>query len=205
MITIDIKKGFTLIELLVVVAIIGLLAGAITTTVYQAFDSARGSKTGQIKQILNKAAQLYEIDMGFFPPDVDRGWDPGFERPEPWNYDIEQGNSVPNWASSADPDCSHCPDDWEEIVSERWNGPYTTWPVRTPWGGLYDYNYWEVDEDRPDDCLVPAGVYAGAQAYYGDNSGRTTVPEEVEVTLIEIGIDDDGCVNGESQLLLFKL
>jgi|GEM_PF-1034844 len=199
------KNGFTLIELLVVIAIIGLLAGSISATIYGAFDSSRGSKTGQIKKVLNQAAQLYQFDMGFYPPDVNRGWDPGFERPVPWNHDLEEGNPVPGWASTPGTDCGHCPADWEDIVAVSWNGPYVEWPVRTPWGGLYDYNYWESQVTRPQGCAVEAGIYAGAQAYYNDTSGDTSVPPEVEVDLIEIGIDDDGCVNGESQLLLFKL
>ena len=71
------KKGFTLIELLVVVTIIGILSTLITTSVSIARDKARYSRTlAEFKTIYN-ALELYYVDNGDYPPDVDRGIPPG--------------------------------------------------------------------------------------------------------------------------------
>jgi len=189
------KRAFTLIELLVVISVIGLISSTVFTQLTGAISNAAGSNTAQIKRELTKAAQLYELDMGFFPPDVGRGWDPGFERSAPWNPDVEEGTH----SGSTNVRCDHCPSNWESIVNQRWNGPYFTWPRRTPWGGRYDYNIWLTDVNRPGGCRVSAGIYAGAQ---GDYQNNNTIPQETEEKLTELRIDNDGCVNGESQLLL---
>ena len=199
------KNAFSLIELLMVLAIIGILSVVVVTTLRKATDSAGGVTTGNVKSQLNRAAQLYELDMGFYPPDVNRGWDPGFERAMPWNPDIENGETIPGWARTSDANCDHCPGDWQDLIASNWNGPYVSWPQATPWGGRYDYNYWPNGKTRPNSCVVSPGIYAGAQTYYGDSSGRTSVPDRAERYMIEIGIDDDKCINGESQLLLFGL
>lgn len=199
------SQGFTLIELLVVMAMIGILAGAVLSTVQYALQDTQTITTGQVKQQLTKASQLYWVDMGFYPPDVNRGWDPGFVRPLPWNSDIEDGESVPGWASTPGTDCSHCPADWEDIVAQRWAGPYVSaWPDETAWQGEFDYNYWPSSVTRNGGCVVSPGIYAGAQANY-DNDDETRVPDRAEQKLVELGLDDDGCVNQESQLLLHPL
>ena len=78
--------------------------------------------------------------MGFYPPDVNRGWDPGLSSTTPSNPDNHGTSGA---------DCSHCPEDWEDIVAAQWQGPYIkNWPQLTPWGGKYDYNYWAEDVDK---------------------------------------------------------
>lgn len=188
------KRGFTLIELLITISVIGLISSTVFTSIFRASDNARASSTSVVKRTLTKAAQLYELDMGFYPPDVNRGWDPGFERKDPWNPDVEAGTH----SGTPGIDCDHCPANWQDILDARWSGPYVPWPAETPWGGKYDYNYWESDINRFG-CIVPAGIYAGSQ---GDYSNNNTVPAEAEAKLIELKVDNDGCVNGESQLLL---
>ena len=192
------KKAFTLIELLVVISLIGLVSSTVVTSLFSAASDARGSQTGSTKRQLTIAAQHYELDMGFYPPDVGRGWDPGFERPFPWNPDVEDGSHSGN----TNIDCGHCPSNWEDLVTERWNGPYITWPTRTNWGGRYDYNIWPTGANRPGGCSLSPGIYAGAQ---GDYQNNNTIPNDAEQNLLDSDIDNDGCLNGESQLLLFFL
>ena len=194
------KQGFTLVELMVVISIISIFSSLATPTYQVTRGQSQGVTTGAIKKSLTQAAQYYELDMGFYPPDVNRGWDPGFEKPFPWNPDVEDG-SHPSNNPQPGIKCDHCPDDWIEIINKRWDGPYLKWPSRTAWQGRFDYNIWNTPKNRYG-CTVPAGIYAGAQ---GDYSNNNNVPLKVEEYMIEVGIDDDKCVNGESQLLLFPL
>ena len=194
------QDGFTLVEIIIVIAITVFLASLTYSSIFEARENTRVMDTGLIQKELTKATEAYFRDMGFYPPDVNRGWDPGFEQPIPWNP--EEGQSgVPDAGTS----CPECPSDWEVIVADHWAGPYMIWPKETQWEGRYDYNYWATAQNRPGSCPdVPKGIYAGAQGYYGDTSG-TTVPTSAEQKMINKGFDADGCLNGESQLLLWRL
>lgn len=62
------KKGFTLIELLVVVAIIGVLASVVLSSLSTARERAQNiAYVAEITQ-LQKALELYHIDHGVYPP-----------------------------------------------------------------------------------------------------------------------------------------
>ena len=88
---------------------------------------------------------LYYSDIGFWPPDVNRGIDPGFMHPYPW--DPSTGNENPNLANS-----STVPTNWTDVVDANWDGPYLEkWPLTHPWGDtfsgppsgeVYDYENW---------------------------------------------------------------
>lgn len=61
------KKGFTLIELLVVVAIIGILAAVVMSSLNSAREKARDARRmSDIKEI-GKAIELYIADNGYAP------------------------------------------------------------------------------------------------------------------------------------------
>lgn len=63
------KKGFTLIELLVVVAIIGMLASIVITSMSEVRASARDAKRIQEIKELQKALELYALNHnGEYPP-----------------------------------------------------------------------------------------------------------------------------------------
>ncbi len=190
------KKGFTLLELLVTVAIVGMITSILVSELGGVFSQTDATASGATKRQLTKAAELYWVDMGFWPPDVGRGWDPGFERPLPWNPDVENGSH----SGSPGINCYECPANWQDIVLNQWDGPYYLWPDRTLWGGRYDYNIWPNGATRYG-CPVAAGIYAGAQ---GDYSNNNNIPAESEQILLDKGIDNDGCLNGESQLVLFR-
>jgi prepilin-type N-terminal cleavage/methylation domain-containing protein len=187
------EKGFTLIELLVVIAIIGLLASVIMVSMNNAKERGRVAGAGSTAKNMATAVELYYSDMGFYPPDVSRGWDPGLAQSLPYNPDTGQ---------TIIPVCDHCPADWTTIVTQNWNGPYiSVWPQFTPWDGKYDYNHWPLGAVRYG-CTVPPGIYIGVQ---GDYTGNNTIPNYAEQLMIDQGFDADQCINNESQIILQSL
>ena len=118
---------------------------------------------------LKQAVMLYYADMGFYPPDVNRGWDPGFVRSMPWNPDTGTPNPPAGAYTAPGTNCSHCPVNWIALVTARWTGPYLAeWPRFTPWMGKFDYNYWGTGAVRFG-CTVSPGVYVGVQGDYMNN------------------------------------
>lgn len=189
------RDGFTLLEIIIVFAIIAILAAVILVSLNLPgrLQQAKVLETISDASALKVAPQLYFQDMGFYPPDVNRGADPGFTQSLPYFPDGHVGSLGTN--------CSHCPSNWQQIVAQNWRGPYLVkWPVSTYWGGKYDYNYWGSGTTRYG-CYVPAGIYAGVQGNY---SNQNTIPASAEQELISKGYDGDGCINGESQLILIK-
>ncbi|RME30246.1 prepilin-type N-terminal cleavage/methylation domain-containing protein [Candidatus Parcubacteria bacterium] len=188
--------GFTLIELLVVIAIIGILSAVVLSNVNSAREKAKFTGAQAQARQLAQSVLLYDSDVGFYPPDVSRGWDPGFSQPLPYDPD----NPSAQWNGT----CGHCPSDWQTIVQERWRGSYfSVWPGETPWGGEYDYNYWSATTTRYG-CVVPPGIYLGVQRDRSDTR-ESAVPEEDEQYFLDKGLDADGCLNGEIQFLLQRL
>jgi len=184
------NAGFTLIQLLVVISIIGLLAAA-GLTVFR--SSIRKSKIAQAVSNANDlktATDLYLTATGYYPPDLGRGWDPGYMQLIPTNPETGATNQAAlDAAVSANGQL-------------QWDGPYLTeWPETTPWGGKYDYNYWPIGGSRYG-CTVPPGVYMGIQGDYDNNN---IVPPEEEQQMLDMGLDQDGCVNGEVQMKILSL
>ncbi|MFA6315223.1 MAG: type II secretion system protein [Candidatus Paceibacterota bacterium] len=56
------NKGFTLVEMLVVIAIIGLLATVVITSLQDAKDKAKNTKFAVETRELQKALQMYKLD-----------------------------------------------------------------------------------------------------------------------------------------------
>ncbi len=186
-------KSFTLIELLVVIAIIGLLATIVLVSMNNAKEKGRVVGAGSTAKNLALAVEFYYNDMGFYPPDVSRGWDPGLAHSLPYDYVTGESYIVP---------CDHCPSNWTTIINQNWSGPYTNnWPDTTPWGGEYDYNYWPLGATRYG-CTIPPGIYVGVQ---GNLSNGNTIPIYAEQLMINQGFDADQCINGESQIVLQPL
>jgi hypothetical protein len=155
--------------------------------------------------------EVYITDVGFYPPDVSRGWDPGLAQPLP--YDATDSTQDCNTDQAA---CvcgqylacdggptlpSNFPVDWIDTAEANWEGPYIAqWPTNTPWGGTYDYNYWPTATVR-NGCTVPPGIYLGIES-----TGGFTLDPQVEQTIFNEGLDNDGCSNnGEVQMLLEPL
>lgn len=67
------KKGFTLIELLVVVAIIGVLASVVISSLGAAKERAKVAKFQQVVTQLKSALELYYLDYGEYPSSLTGG------------------------------------------------------------------------------------------------------------------------------------
>lgn len=187
------RAGFTLVELLVVISIISLLSSILFASVNSARDKGRVAQAVSNADAMRKAVEFYNDQMGFYPPDMGRGWDPGLTKPLPWN---------PDTGATSIPACGQCPSGWDMIVSQRWNGPYiASWPRFTPWNGKYDYNYWPSGTGRYG-CTISPGVYIGIQRDYADANPITARAEQM---MLDSGADADGCLNGEAQMILFRL
>lgn len=202
-------KGFTLIELLVVISILGLLASVMLVAFNDVREKAKRSIALTNQRQLSKAVELYFDDVGFYPPDTNRGWDPGIAKPLPYNKDLGYDCNVDptpcTCPSAIFPPCGATPfplpANWMTQVTSRWKGPYIAiWPNTAPWNGKYDYNNWTVVTNRYG-CNVPAGIYIGTQKDYSDGS---PMPLASEQWFLANGMDADNCINGESQLTLVK-
>jgi prepilin-type N-terminal cleavage/methylation domain-containing protein len=188
-------SGFTILELAVVIVVVTILSNYAFNFAYQALLRAKIAGAIETSKRFESAVLAYNADMGFFPPDVNRGWDPGLAQPLPYNTDTGQDCNV----NPGDcPACPWCPSDWIAEVKAHWGGPYIiSWPNSTPWGGKYDYNCWITSMVRTGGCIVLPGIYIGIQ---GDYTNRHTIPADAEQWLIDKQLDKDGCLNGESQL-----
>lgn len=74
-------NGFTLIELLVVIAIIGLLSSIVIVNIESARKKSRDAKRLSDVASIQKALEIYKIDKGQYPPNIDSdcgGWDVSF-------------------------------------------------------------------------------------------------------------------------------
>ena len=189
------RAGFTLIELLVVIAIIAVLAAIITPNAFKAVEKAKISRAMQDAKTVRAAVYSYYGDVGFWPPDVGRGCDPGFTQPVPY---------YPDQAVACTPTATGViPANWQAVVQATWDGPYLErWPTMTPWGGKYDWNYWPDGADRYNGVHLPPGCYVGVQ---GDYSNNNTIPAPSEQQLINKRFDADGTLDGEAQLLMVSL
>lgn len=188
------KEGFTLVELLVVIAIIGLLSTIVYLNLNDARENAKVAESVVDARALKMATLLYYHDMEFYPPDVNRGWDPGFTKKFPYNPDTGK--------TDMSVECDHCPPNWKGLINQKWNGPYIgVWPRFTAWEGKYDYNYWGAPTTRYG-CYIPAGIYIGVQRDYDDENPITPYAEQI---MVNKGYDYDGCVNGEAQMILYPL
>jgi len=186
------QKGFTLIELLVVIAIISLLTSASFASIQEPREKSRMAQGLVTTRALRDAAEIYFDDMGFYPPDVNRGWDPGFMQALPTNHATGATSNV----------CDDCPADWLTTLAARWHGPYvSSWTITSPWGGTYDYNNWSLPAVRYG-CTVPAGVYIGIERDVLDNQ---PISAGIEQRLLDMHLDADECLNGEVEFLVGKL
>jgi len=150
------KKGFTLIELVVVMTIIGILFGAGSYVYIRLLERSRISQALTDLQNIAQAVEQYHADLGYYPPDTDPRFDPGL-----LSYQQIACNSP---LSASGP----CPFGYNSSVLESnppssYNGPYLdvpAWPLETPWGGVYDYDYWP---DSATSWRSVVGTCAGMQ------------------------------------------
>ncbi len=189
----DHRAGFTLVELLVVISIISLLSSIVLASVNGAREKGKVAQAVSNADAIRKALSFYNDQMGFDQLVISRRWSPGLTHALPWN---------PDTGATTIPPCDQCPAGWDTIVQQRWNGPYlASWPQFTPWGGKYDYNYWPSGASRYG-CTIPPGVYIGIQRDYADVN---PISQKAEQIMLDQKMDADGCLNGEAQIILFRL
>lgn len=109
------KNGFSLLELVVVVSVLAILAGLIVPRMGKVSDKAKFSRAAADLKSMQRSIELMHQDLGFYPSDVGSNTDPG----------LNDLNRVPTAQRS------------------KWSGPYLeAWPSTHPWGGNFDYEYW---------------------------------------------------------------
>ena len=67
----NLKKGFTIVELMVVIAIIAILAGAITMGVNGMFYKSRMSRALALRSLLQSGLETYYAQQGDWPGDLE--------------------------------------------------------------------------------------------------------------------------------------
>jgi type II secretory pathway pseudopilin PulG len=197
----------------VVIAILGLLSAIVMVSTNSAREKAKASNVLSNQTQLQKAVELYFSDMGFYPPDVDPGWDPGFARRLPWKVNGTSAQNCNgneglcgghNGCAGAIDNCVYMPANWMDVLEDNWNGPYANWPDTTPFGGDYDYNLFLISGNNfPPPCTVPPGVYVGAAQVNYDAQGSMSAVSEA--WFLSNGLDYDYCTNGKVQLKLIGL
>lgn len=137
------RRAFTLIELLVVVAIIGILAAIVLTSLVSARQKAYMNKARLELKEIAEALELYANDHGGnYPPDTVRSVPPGLEPylsggtwgPPPWPgsyFDWE------NWSSS---DMTYAPQVQTYQISIRFcSAPGVCSIPNESWATGFDY------------------------------------------------------------------
>ncbi len=137
------KRGFTLIEILVVIAIIGILASVVLTSIGGAKKRAIFTRTKLEMREIENAMYMYLVDSNNeFPPDVSRALPPGLEAylsSGEWP-DAPYKDAVYDWDNWAPGDLSHNPKEQVYQISVRFcdvNGNNCTYPDE-PWAAGFD-------------------------------------------------------------------
>lgn len=151
------QSGFTLTELLIVVSIITVLTVGSLFGLNNAIQRSKVNQALADIQNITQAVEQYHSDLGYYPPDVGPNVDPGLVvanasanpvQPTPYGFPIGLTGA-----------------------NSRWRGRYLqNWPGRTPWGGVYDYEYWSrTDLSWEGMCggALPPGIYVSTRAVAG--------------------------------------
>lgn len=97
------RRGYTIIELLIVIAIIAVLFSIVQSFVFNSLKVARYTRAKAELNEVAKAAQMYAIEHGDYPADVDRAIPPGIQEylgpgewPDaPWKGSVYDWDNVP--------------------------------------------------------------------------------------------------------------
>lgn len=184
------SRAFTFVELLVVVTIISVI---VTASIFSAINISSHAKRVRAENDIESLIQAvlnYQQDMGFYPPDVYPGFDPGLTQPLP--------NDTHAWGTSG------LPSNWQDIVADRWNGPYIErFPTETPWKGFYDYNHWTSNFTLCSATSTP-GIYISIISTSNYCTKMALTPED-EQYFLDRDIDSDGELNNVVQVRIQSL
>ena len=164
-------RGFSLVELSIVMGIIAILAAISGVSAKYLRDRARmGIYYGYVHDV-KEAALHFKQDLGFFPPDVASGIDPGL---------VSRNGYLSGWHSPL----------WETLDLAQWNGPYLhyrRWP-ENPWGGPFDWNICREVVDCEYGGISQTGIYLSARPSFA--GGRDGLPAvQFEQRLQASGVD----------------
>jgi general secretion pathway protein G len=124
------KRGFTLMEVLLVLAILGMMAGiAIFAMVGQREGAKKDITDIKIKELKN-ALDAYNMNIGHYPTEEEGGLTALLTKP-----------------SFSD-----------EVLGEKWRGPYLTEKPRDPWGN--EFHYEATQAGTPEAALTPCKVWS---------------------------------------------
>jgi prepilin-type N-terminal cleavage/methylation domain-containing protein len=200
--------GYTLIEIVIVMGIIAVLLASVSFALIPALDKAALSQAVSDTLAIEQAVNQYHADMGFYPPDTNRGVDPGLgckpNSPGCAQYTDALGNITICDVSGT----QNCPIGFNmSTVTNKWKEPYTTWPDKTPWGGEYDYDYWPSPSGRPCGAGISSpvpGIFISIRSAI-DGTGKPK--KSIEQSAIASSGDGDRCgvPNGEIMGLFKQL
>lgn len=176
------SQGFTLIELVVVMAIIGILLSGAFFVYIRIIERSRINQAVSDVQKIARAVEEYHTDMGFYPPDTTSS-DPGFIRYRSVGCNSTTCPRGYNPSTPATPPPS------------AYNGPYLdipSWPIETPWGGAYDYDYW-TDSVANAARGTAWGGCNGMQGGIYITIRAATLPAQTEQYFQRQGHDNDSC------------
>lgn len=98
------RGGFSLIELLIVIAIIGILASTVISSIVFAKDKAYFIRAKKEFLTMREALEQYQSDFGEYPDDVSRDIPPG----------LEPYLSTGNWPNAPWPGSIYDWDNWDD-------------------------------------------------------------------------------------------
>lgn len=132
------NRGFTLMEILIVIGIIAVLGGIVAGSLLSGRDKAYTARAMLEFRSLSNALELYKIDNGGYPADVDRGLPSG----------LEEHLSGGHWPNAPWPGSVYDWDNWEnpDVSDER----IVQFSIR----------FCAIDETDPENCPFPQEAWA---------------------------------------------
>jgi general secretion pathway protein G len=128
-------RGFSLMEILIVIAIMGILGAVIVGVLTSGKDKAFLARAKLEFRSLSQSLELYKIDNGGYPADVNRGLPNGLEAYLPGG----------NWPNAPWPGSVYDWDNWdidgEQVVQ-------------------FSVRFCDIDETDPENCPFPKDEWA---------------------------------------------
>lgn len=131
----EMTKGFTLMEILIVIGIVAILGGIIVGSLLTSRDKAYTARALLEFRSLSSALELYKIDNGGYPADVNRGLPNG----------LEEHLAGEHWPDAPWPGSVY---DWDNWTIE--GEPVIQFSIR----------FCAIDETDPENCPFPKEEWA---------------------------------------------
>lgn len=204
------KKGFTLVEIVLVMTIISVLLTGGFFVYIRVIERSRINQALTDIRAIQQAVEQYHADLGYYPPDTDPRFDPGLI-----NYAQRSCTAASTFPPQAGTTCPVGYDPSLATTPASYAGPYLdvpAWPLETPWGGVYDYDYWPPTtvgwQSVVGTCVgMPAGIYVSVRSHDQPwtATGTGFPPPGVEQYFRDQGHDTCAANNGVIYYLLKPL